>query len=130
MPRQQRLQQQAAAAGSSSSSKRVVSLQLTHFLARQLLCCSAGLQVFWRGFFLTALTKVLPLPACVAFSSLNFAVLHLSPHNLLPLLVLSSCCDCLYLRSSGNLLAPLLLHGMWNASQLLQIALLHKETFV
>jgi membrane protease YdiL (CAAX protease family) len=87
-------------------------------------------QVFWRGFFLTALTKVLPLPACVGFSSLNFAVLHLSPHNLLPLLVLSSCCDCLYLRSGGNLLAPLLLHGLWNTSQVLQIALLHKDTFV
>eukprot|EP00882_Tetradesmus_deserticola_P028276 GHRQ01031494.1.p1 GENE.GHRQ01031494.1~~GHRQ01031494.1.p1 ORF type:complete len:143 (+),score=68.97 GHRQ01031494.1:83-511(+) len=99
-------------------------------------CIASGLlgpaweEVFWRGFFLTALTKVLPLPACVAFSSLNFAVLHLSPHNLLPLLVLSSCCDCLYLRSGGNLLAPLLLHGLWNVSQVLQIALLHKETFV
>eukprot|EP00878_Enallax_costatus_P036068 GHUV01040361.1.p1 GENE.GHUV01040361.1~~GHUV01040361.1.p1 ORF type:complete len:133 (+),score=20.15 GHUV01040361.1:221-619(+) len=87
-------------------------------------------EVFWRGFFLTALTKVLPLPGCVALSSLNFAVLHLSPHNFLPLLVLSACCDCLYLRSGGNLLAPVLLHGLWNCSQVLQIALLHKEFFV
>eukprot|EP00879_Flechtneria_rotunda_P013066 GHRR01013646.1.p1 GENE.GHRR01013646.1~~GHRR01013646.1.p1 ORF type:complete len:351 (+),score=87.82 GHRR01013646.1:147-1199(+) len=87
-------------------------------------------EVFWRGFFLTALTKVLPLPACVALSSVNFAMLHLSPHNFLPLLVLSACCDCLYMRSGGNLLAPLLLHGFWNNSQILQIALLHKDTFV
>ncbi|WIA31154.1 hypothetical protein OEZ86_001165 [Tetradesmus obliquus] len=56
-------------------------------------CAASGVlgplweEVFWRSFFLTALTKVLPLPACIAFSSLNFAVLHLSPHNLLPLLV-------------------------------------------
>lgn len=94
-----------------------------------LLCCLPA-QVFWRGFFLTALTKVLPAPACVALSALNFAALHLSPHNFLPLLVLGATCDCLYLRSGGNLLTPLLLHGLWNTSQVLQVALLHKENFV
>lgn len=87
-------------------------------------------QVFWRGFFLTALTKVLPIPGCIALSALNFAALHLSPHNFLPLLVLGATCDCLYLRSGGNLLAPLLLHGLWNTSQVLQITLLHKDSFV
>lgn len=89
-----------------------------------------AMQVFWRGFFLTALTKVLPIPACVGLSALNFAALHLSPHNFLPLLVLGATYDCLYLRSGGNLLAPLLLHGLWNTSQVLQIALLQKDTFV
>lgn len=99
-------------------------------------CLASGLlgpfweEVFWRGFFLTALTKVLPIPACIGLSALNFAALHLSPVNFLPLLVLGATCDCLYLRSGGNLLAPLLLHGLWNTSQVLQIALLHKDTFV
>lgn len=92
-------------------------------------CCPMP-QVFWRGFFLTALTKVLPIPACIGLSALNFAALHLSPVNFLPLLVLGATCDCLYLRSGGNLLAPLLLHGLWNTSQVLQIALLQKDTFV
>lgn len=86
-------------------------------------------QVFWRGFFLASLTKVLPLPACVALSSLNFAALHLSPANFLPLLVLSAACDCLYLRTH-NLMPPLLLHCAWNSSQVLAIALLGKAEFV
>lgn len=92
--------------------------------------CWLAMQVFWRGFFLTALTKVLPVPACIGLSALNFATLHLSPHNFLPLLVLGATCDCLYLRSGGNLLPPLLLHGLWNTAQVLQIALWQKDTFV
>lgn len=86
--------------------------------------------MFFRGFFLAALTKVLPLPACVAVSALTFAALHLSPPNFAPLLVLGAACDLLFLRSGGNLAAPLLLHGAWNTSQVLAIALLHKEAFV
>lgn len=111
--------------------------QITNLLAQRALNCLRPVvyvppcpQVFWRGFFLTALTKVLPIPACIGLSAFNFAALHLSPHNFLPLLVLGATCDCLYLRSGGNLLAPLLLHGLWNTSQVLQIALLHKDTFV
>jgi membrane protease YdiL (CAAX protease family) len=86
-------------------------------------------ELFWRGFFLAALTKVLPLPACTVLSSLNFAVLHLSPHNAAPLLLLSACCDLMYLRS-GNLLPPLLFHAAWNSTQVLCVAVLGKETFV
>jgi membrane protease YdiL (CAAX protease family) len=86
--------------------------------------------VFWRGFFLTALTKVLPVRGCVALSAANFAALHLSAANALPLAVLGGCCDALYLRSGGNLAAPLLLHSAWNVSQVLQVALLGKQAFV
>lgn len=86
--------------------------------------------MFWRGFFLTALSKVLPLPACVALSASAFAGLHLSPSNAAPLAVLGAAADLLYLRSGGNLLPPLLLHALWNTSQVLQIALLNKDSFV
>ncbi len=85
--------------------------------------------MFWRGFFLASLTKVLPLPACVLFSSLNFAALHLSPFNFAPLLLLSAACDALYLRTH-NLLPPLALHCLWNAGQLLAVAFLGKQEFV
>eukprot|EP00775_Hariotina_reticulata_P007847 gene7847-8044_t len=87
-------------------------------------------EVFWRGFILTALIKVLPVPVCVVFSSVNFAALHLSPYNFLPLMLLSASSDCLYFRSGGNLLPSLLMHGLWNVSQVLQISLLHKDFFV
>lgn len=95
-------------------------------------CCVPRLawQVFWRAFFLTSLTKVLPLPACVAASAANFAALHLSPGNALPLALLGGAADWLYLRSGGNLLAPLLLHVAWNSGQVLAVALLGKESFV
>lgn len=86
-------------------------------------------QVFWRGFFLASLTKVLPFPACIAASSFNFAALHLSPHNFLPLLLLSAACDALYLRTH-NLLLPMMLHCLWNTGQLLAIAFLGKLDFV
>jgi membrane protease YdiL (CAAX protease family) len=86
--------------------------------------------MFWRGFFLTALTKVLPLPLCVAASAFNFATLHLSPYNWLPLLLLGGSADVVYLRSGGNLAAPLLLHALWNSSQVLAIALAGKDSFV
>jgi membrane protease YdiL (CAAX protease family) len=86
--------------------------------------------VFWRGFIITAMTKVLPLPLCVAFSSFGFAALHLSPSNFLPLLLLGAAADVVYLRSGANLLAPYLLHALWNTSQVLAIALLGKDSFV
>ncbi|KAI8476850.1 MAG: hypothetical protein J3K34DRAFT_399633 [Monoraphidium minutum] len=86
-------------------------------------------EVFWRGFFLASLTKVLPLPACAAASALGFAALHQSPANFVPLLLLGGSCDALYLRTH-NLLPPLLLHCLWNSSQLLAVALLGKPEFV
>lgn len=86
-------------------------------------------EVFWRGFFLASLAKVLPPPAAAAASSLGFAALHLAPANFAPLLALSFACDALYLRTH-NLLCPLLLHGLWNATQLLAIAFLGKHEFV
>lgn len=87
------------------------------------------LQVFWRGFFLASLAKVLPPRACVAASSLPFAALHLSPYNFAPLLALSATADALYLRTH-NLLPPLLLHCAWNSGQLLAVAFLGKQEFV
>jgi hypothetical protein len=104
--------------------------QALHLLIGLHCLCCLHQQVFWRGFVLTALTKVLPVPLCVAFSSVNFAALHLSPYNFLPLMILSASSDCLFLRSGGNLLPSLLLHCLWNVSQVLQISLLQKTHFV
>eukprot|EP00877_Chromochloris_zofingiensis_P012620 jgi/Chrzof1/7611/Cz02g30060.t1 len=86
-------------------------------------------EVLWRGFFLASLTKVLPLPACIIISSSAFAGLHLSPYTFAPLLLLSMTCDLLYLRTA-NLAPSLLLHALWNTSQLLAIAFLDKQVFV
>ncbi|KAG2429900.1 hypothetical protein HXX76_010680 [Chlamydomonas incerta] len=86
-------------------------------------------ETFWRGFFLASMTRVLPLPACVAASSTLFAALHLGPGNLLPIAALSAVCDVLYLRT-GSLAAPLLFHAGWNAYELAGILVLGREAFV
>ncbi|EFJ47143.1 hypothetical protein VOLCADRAFT_117916 [Volvox carteri f. nagariensis] len=86
-------------------------------------------ETFWRGFFLASLSRVLPLPVCVALSSSAFAGLHLGPGNLLPIAGLSAVCDVLYLRS-GSLAGPLLFHAGWNAYQLAGIVLAGKDSFV
>ncbi|KAG2496411.1 hypothetical protein HYH03_005637 [Edaphochlamys debaryana] len=86
-------------------------------------------ETFWRGFFLASLTRVLPLPACVAASSLGFAALHAGPGCLLPIALLSAACDCLYLRTA-SLAAPLLFHAGWNAYQLAAILWLGQDAFV
>jgi membrane protease YdiL (CAAX protease family) len=85
-------------------------------------------QIFWRSFFLASMTRVLPLPACVALSSTVFAAIHYAPGNLLPIFLLSGLCDTLYLRTS-SLAAPLVLHAAWNAYQLVGICL-GKDSFV
>jgi hypothetical protein len=85
--------------------------------------------VFWRGFLLASFTKVLPLPLAVAFSSFNFATMHLSAHNFLPLLLLSACCDVMYLRTA-NLAPSMLFHASWNAYQLVAICAFGKPDFV
>ena len=89
-----------------------------------------SLQVFWRGFFLTALTRVLPPAAAIGVSTAGFACLHLAPASLLPLLLLGGASDALFLCSGGSLLPSLLLHGAWNTAQVLGVALAGRETFV
>ena len=57
-------------------------------------------QTFWRGFLLPSVASRLPnqLPLAVAASSTTFACLHLKLAAGLPILLLSSACDLLYLR--------------------------------
>ncbi len=85
--------------------------------------------MFWRGFFLTSLARVLPAGACVAVSSGAFALLHLSPTTAPSILLLAAAGDALYLRS-GSLATCLALHALWNSGQLLAVALLGKDAFV
>lgn len=77
-----------------------------------------------------SLTKVLPLHLCIAVSSCSFALLHLSPVHALPIFCVAVVGDTLFLRSGASLGPSLLLHGLWNTSQLLAIAYLGKLDFV
>ena len=80
-------------------------------------------EFIFRGFLLPALTNYLPVWGAVVASSLVFAMAHLSLSEVLPLATLGIVLGTVYARSR-NLLAPILLHSLWNGSTLLSLFVL------
>lgn len=71
-------------------------------------------ETLFRGFLLPSLTRYVPVSGAIALSSLLFAVAHLSVSEVLPLTTLGAVLGIVYTRSR-NLLAPMLLHSLWNS---------------
>jgi uncharacterized protein len=80
-------------------------------------------EFLFRGFLLPSLTRYIPVWAAIAASSLLFAAAHLSLSEILPLTALGMVLGIVYTRSR-NLLAPMLLHSLWNSGTLLSLFLL------
>ncbi|MDB9313012.1 CPBP family intramembrane metalloprotease [Spirulina sp. CS-785/01] len=80
-------------------------------------------EIIFRGFFLPSLTRYIPLWGAISISAVVFAVAHLSLSEVLPLTVLGLILGFVYTRSR-NLLAPILLHSLWNSGTLLSLFLL------
>ena len=80
-------------------------------------------EILFRGFLLPSLTRYLPVWAAIGISGLLFAVAHLSLSEILPLTALGIVLGVVYTRSR-NLLAPMLLHNLWNSGTLLSLFLL------
>ncbi|MEG3898299.1 MULTISPECIES: CPBP family glutamic-type intramembrane protease [unclassified Microcoleus] len=80
-------------------------------------------EIVFRGFLLPSLTRYLPVSGAIAASAFLFAVAHLSVSEILPLATLGSVLGFVYTRSR-NLLAPMLLHSLWNSGTLLSLFLL------
>jgi uncharacterized protein len=80
-------------------------------------------ELMFRGFLLPTLTAYLPTWGAIVVSSLVFAFAHLSLSEVLPLATLGIVLGVVYARSR-NLLASMLLHGLWNASTLLSLFIL------
>lgn len=78
-------------------------------------------EVVFRGFLLASLTKWLPTPGAVLFSSVLFAGAHLAPRDFVELVVLGMVLGFSYARTR-NLLTPMLIHSMWNSGVLVVIA--------
>lgn len=74
-------------------------------------------ETLFRGFLLTSLTKFMPVPAAIFASSLAFGVAHLSLKDL-PVLTTLGCLLGLVYTRSRNLLAPMMVHGLWNSTVL------------
>ncbi|QOV21628.1 type II CAAX endopeptidase family protein [Anabaenopsis elenkinii] len=80
-------------------------------------------ELLFRGFLLPSLTRYVPVWGAIIFSSLLFAIAHLSLSEILPLTALGVVLGIVYTRSR-NLLAPMLLHSLWNSGTLLSLFIL------
>ncbi|MEH1836889.1 MAG: type II CAAX endopeptidase family protein [Nostoc sp.] len=80
-------------------------------------------EILFRGFLLPSLTRYLPVWGAILVSSLLFAIAHLSLSEILPLTALGIVLGVVYTRSR-NLLAPMLLHSLWNSGTLLSLFVL------
>lgn len=80
-------------------------------------------EFLFRGFLLPSLTRYVPVWSAIVGSSLLFALAHLSLSEVLPLTTLGIVLGVVYTRSR-NLLAPMLLHSLWNSGTLLSLFIL------
>ena len=74
-------------------------------------------EVLFRGIFLPTLAKHMRIGWAIALVSVLFAAIHVNVTSLLPLFIMSVAFSLAYLYS-GNLLVPVLMHGLFNAFNL------------
>jgi uncharacterized protein len=77
-------------------------------------------ELLFRGFLLPSLIKLTSIWPAIAISGFLFALAHLNLGDIMPLTVLGMVLGFVYMRS-GNLLAPMLLHGLWNSGSFLAL---------
>ena len=80
-------------------------------------------ELMFRGFLLPSLTRYFSVTVSIVISGLLFAVAHLSLAEVLPLATLGIILGFVYTRSR-NILAPMLLHSLWNSGTLLSLFVL------
>ncbi|WP_299484520.1 CPBP family intramembrane glutamic endopeptidase [Acaryochloris sp. IP29b_bin.137] len=80
-------------------------------------------EILFRGFFLTSLTRYLPMWGSIGLSGIVFAIAHLNLADILPLTVLGCVLGVVYSRSR-NLLSSMLLHSLWNSGSFLSLMIL------
>ncbi len=80
-------------------------------------------EFLFRGFLLPSLTRYMAVWPAIALSAFIFAAAHLSVSEILPLMVLGIALGFVYTRSR-NLLAPMLLHSLWNSATMLGLFVL------
>lgn len=84
-------------------------------------------EIIFRGFFLPSLTRYLSVTTSIIVSGLLFAIAHLSLAEVLPLATLGILLGVVYTRSR-NILAPMLLHSLWNSGTILSLFVLGSGT--
>lgn len=99
------------------------SIALTIFFLTASVAAPVFEEIMFRGFLLPSLTRYMPVWAAISVSGFLFAVAHLSLSEVLPLMTLGILLGFVYTRSR-NLLAPMLLHSLWNSGTLLSLFIL------
>ena len=74
-------------------------------------------EIFFRGFLLPSLTRYMSVWSAIIISSFLFAIVHFNLSEVLRLTALGIVLGIVYTRSR-NLLAPMLLHNLWNSATL------------
>jgi uncharacterized protein len=77
-------------------------------------------EYLFRGFLFSSLVKLVPIPFALLFSGFCFATVHLNLGDILPLTVLGVVLGFVY-HKSRNLLAPILLHCLWNSGSFVSL---------
>jgi uncharacterized protein len=80
-------------------------------------------EFLFRGFLLPSLTRYMPVWLAICISGAIFGLAHLSLSEVLPLTTLGILLGIVYVRTR-NLLAPMLLHSLWNSTTLISLYIL------
>ncbi len=97
-------------------------IALVLFLVTAAIAAPLFEEIFFRGFLMASLTRFMPGWGAILVSAFIFAAAHLSLSELLPLMTLGAMLGFVYGRSR-NLLASILLHGLWNSGTLVSLLL-------
>jgi membrane protease YdiL (CAAX protease family) len=87
------------------------------------ICAPIFEEILFRGFLLPSLSQRMPMMGAVLVSAVLFAAAHLSLSDLLPLTALGLVLGVIYSRTR-NLLAPIVLHSLWNTGSLVALIVL------
>ncbi len=101
-------------------------LALSLFFSTAAIAAPLFEELLFRGFLLPSLTRYMSVWGAIGLSSLIFAAAHLSISELLPLFSLGMILGIVYTRSR-NLLAPMLVHALWNTGTMLTLLVLGSE---
>ncbi|CAN0896573.1 hypothetical protein LINGRAHAP2_LOCUS18583, partial [Linum grandiflorum] len=82
----------------------------------------------FRGFFMVALTKWVPIPFAVVISAAVFALAHFTPGQFPQLFVLGTLLGFSYAQTR-NLLTPITIHAFWNSGVILILTLLQLQGY-
>lgn len=100
---------------------------LTIFFVTASIAAPVFEELIFRGFLLPSLTRYFSVTTSIFASGFLFAIAHLSLAEILPLATLGIILGVVYTRSR-NILAPMLLHSLWNSGTLLSLFVLGSGT--